>query len=117
LVDALKEDEPVPARARAYIASLLTGAGKKRGRRAVPRGEHPAIYPVVKKVHKDMNEVSLIFSVRDFARDFRTEKDPVQAAIMKIARVQNRAPATVRRYYTKACARHPWALEDAKEIK
>jgi hypothetical protein len=116
IIAALKRGEPVPARAQAYIAELLAGK-RKKGRRSTPPGEHPLIYPVIKRARDISEEGELIMTVYQLAKQFSAKADPIQAAIDKIASARSVQPITVRRKFTKACARHPEAVEYAKYIK
>ncbi len=116
LVEALGRGEAVPAAVQAYIADLLTSK-KKRGRKKVPRGHHPAFYPALKRQIQALEDHCLIIAVIDGARQFPNVKNPIQSAINEVAKHRNRAPLTVRRYFKAACRRLPWAVEEARQNK
>lgn len=116
LAAALERNEPVPAAARHYLASLLRGKAGKRGRRAVPVGEHPASFPIVKKMRQEQREQFLILEVAALAKEKPQEKDPTAAAIKELAARRNLEIATLRRYHAKACARWPEYVATANEI-
>jgi hypothetical protein len=113
---ALRRGEPVPKRAQDHIAALLAGKVRRpRGRQELPDGEHPKMYPFKKKHMRDFKEQMLIITVAQLVKEKRNQSDPIRSAIAQIADARNLDASTIRRYYTKACARWPEYVADTYE--
>jgi hypothetical protein len=107
LLKALRDERAIPPKATAYIESLLKGRQRRQGRKKTPKGEYPSSHALVQDNRKALEEIKLVYAVRDAAENFAGESDPTEAAIGSVAVARHIDPATLRRYYLRALKSFP----------
>jgi hypothetical protein len=112
ILKAISTEEAIPPKTRAHIASLISGALKTRGRKAVPDGEDPLTHSFSKQNLRAIGELRFLLEVQRQRKLTNSLEAALAAA--KPPRID---VSTARRYYLKARKNWPEVINDPHEIE